>query len=95
MSTVIALITNIAASVVDAVATYRCSKGRHVWQYAPADRINGRAFGPYRVCGRCETHIVLATEPPAGHPDTKSITFTGDETKLLAVLDESLSKETW
>lgn len=73
-----------------AVVLRQCDRGNHAWQYEPAREVHGRTYGPYRVCRRCFTGLVLATEPPTKHPDNDYVPLAPEDLRVLAELDLSL-----
>lgn len=72
-----------------AFALRRCDRGDHAWRYEPARHVHGRTYGPYRMCPTCFAGLVLATEPPADHPDS----VAGDLPASLAALDSQFCSE--
>jgi hypothetical protein len=71
-----------------------CAVLGHRWAVIPAETTTrGDTYSPYRVCARgCSTHkaLVLATEPPAGHPDSMTRELPREQEALLGALDAEL-----
>ncbi|REF00348.1 hypothetical protein [Thermomonospora umbrina] len=73
-----------------------CAVVGHWWDVEPAIEHRGDIFGPYRVCARCElgdTRLVLATEPPPGHPDSMTRELSPRFEVELARIDAELFPE--
>lgn len=67
-----------------------CRRGKHAWQYAAGETVNGRRIGPWRYCRACEFTTHLQAEPPIGHPESMTVELPPEQEAWLAALDGEL-----
>lgn len=83
----------LAEIIHDVCTSTLCAADFHGWRYQPGIQVRGETYGPYRACRHCGTNIVLAVEPPAGHPDSMTRELSRQDEEWLAALDHELFPE--